>query len=45
MFALAYVVHFFADEFARLRRRGFALSFISAGTFNGGLFWHNFLSV
>jgi hypothetical protein len=45
MLALTYMVHFFADKFAGLRRWGFAFSFIAAGAGNGCLVWHNILSV
>src|SRR5262245_31809843 len=41
MFALANVVHFLTDKFARLSGGGFALPGIPAGPLQSFLFWHN----
>jgi hypothetical protein len=40
MFAFAYVVHFFANEFTRLRAGCLALPLVLAGTFQRFFFWH-----
>src|SRR6266700_8354118 len=43
--AFANVVHFFADELPRLRRRRLSLAFILLGSFHGFLFGHGYLLI
>ena len=38
--SFADVIHFLADEFARLRRRGLALTGVAPRALNRGFFWH-----
>jgi hypothetical protein len=45
VFAFSYVLNFLANEFARLRRRGFTLFRIATRTLDYISFWHEqFLS-
>jgi hypothetical protein len=44
MFALANVLHLLSHEFAGLRRRRFALPFISLGSFDSFLLGHDLVS-